>query len=122
MTRKEKFNEKMVTIGNYIFDLQFIITGLVCDILDEMNRESLDINLDFSCIVNNSPAILTSEKISYDSIDEKLYILTIDGRMIQWLDLDVSVQEQFAQEVHMEYVSEVVFKDLSVPGTGDESH
>ncbi len=114
MTGKEKFNELMITIGNYVFDLQFIITGVVCNILDEMERESLDINIEFPCRIENKLEVLTSEKISYDNEDERLSVVTDDGMLIQWEDLDVSVQEQIAQEVHMEYVSDMIYRDLSL--------
>jgi hypothetical protein len=120
MTSKEKFNELMITIGNYVFDLQFIITGVVCDILDEMKRESLEINVEFPYRIGNNLEILTSEKIAYDNEDERLFIMTVDGMLIQWTDLDVSVQEKVAQEVHMEYVSDMIYRGLSLTEQEDE--
>jgi hypothetical protein len=122
MTKKEKFNELMITIGNYVFDLQFIITGAVCDIMDEMERDSLDIVVEFTYRIDNSLEILTSEKIIFDSEDERLSIVTNDGMLIQWTDLDLSVQEKVAQEVHMEYISDMIYRDLSRPEQEGEDY
>lgn len=120
MTVQEKFNEFMVTIGNYVFDLQFMITGLVCSILDEMQRESLDISIDFPYRIEEKLQILSAERIMYDREDDRLSVQTVDGMLIQWTDLDLSVQEQVIQEVHMEYVSEIIYHNLSSRDQDDD--
>ncbi len=120
MTVQEKFNEFMVTIGNHVFDLQFMITGLVCGILDEMQRESLDVSIDFPYRIEEKLQILSAERIIYDREDDRLSVITVDGMLIQWTDLDLSVQEQVVQEVHMEYVSEIIYRDLSSRDQDDD--
>lgn len=114
MHNKNKFDEMMIQIHNYLFDLQLCLAGFVCEILDELSTDSYDLDIEFPLLDNENYSILKCSKITLDKDSEKLLVTINDDsdKVIDWIDLDVTVQERIAGEIHNGYLSEIIYRQL----------
>ena len=113
-TSDDIFNEMIINIGSSIFDIHVKLTRFVCEVMAEMNAEELEVELTFPYLNMDQYLTLQSEKIIYNSEDEKIYITARDLEdTIEWITLDISVQDIIVNEIHRQYRAEKIYQELS---------
>ena len=114
MRNKDKYDDMLIDIGSRMFDLQILLAGFIREIMDELGKFSIEIDFKFPIREGDDYNIIHGKEIHYDPEENKLMVLTMDsGKFILWHEIDVLTQEILANDLHMRYVAEGIYKDLS---------
>ncbi len=104
----------LIDIGSRIFDIQSMMAGFIREIMHELGRSSMDIDIELPYMEGDHYRIVRTRAISLDAEDLKLFVTTdVPDLVVVWHEIDVIVQELIANDIHMRYVSDRIMTDLS---------
>jgi hypothetical protein len=111
---KTKFDDMMIEIGETFFNLQQMLQVFVVEIFEAMKIDSIKIDLELSYFNGEKIELLKIDSIFFDNEDELLKIKIIDReKSIILSDIDISMFDRIANEIHFLYNSENIYNKLS---------
>ena len=113
-SKKNKFDEIMIDIGEQKFRIQVMLGEFIFDILKEFDNHIKDIEIPIPLSIDNKYFTMHCNEIFYDLNNEivKLKIQEMEN-CIEWGEIDIFSQEIIANVIHLMYVSEQLYKSFS---------
>ena len=113
-SKKNKFDEMMIDIGEQKFRIQAMLGEFIFDILKEFDNHIKDIEIPIPLSIDNKYFTMHCNEIFYDLNNEivKLKIQEMEN-CIEWGEIDIFSQEIIANVIHLMYVSEQLYKSFS---------
>lgn len=113
ISAKDRFDEMMINIGSYMFDLQMMLARFVSEILEEFEGNIYDIDLTVPFQEGNEYINLHVERIIFDTDDVIKVFVSMREEFIEWDNLNITVQDLIANYLHMRYKAENLYRNLS---------
>lgn len=112
---KDKFDVKIVYIGQKIFETGIMMSGFVVELLETFPEMkcAIEIQISYNDYEKGYVAI-DAESVFFDLETELIYInfRNIESPVL-WDDLDFSAREIILNEIHHKYKSDLIYKNLT---------
>jgi hypothetical protein len=111
----QRFNDEIIDIGSRIFDLHILLSKFVIDLFSEMKCSSMQVDFLFPFFRQGKSCACEAKRVYLDHEDDLLKIELNDSDIVPWSDVDISIQEECANQIFTSYQSSHYLNYLEKP-------